>query len=67
MIPDFKGHHFVEDSKPGEWPIQHHCEGCSTKAELSADGSVDFRNERGILVAISATVPMSAAPIPPCK
>jgi hypothetical protein len=67
VIPDFKGHHFVEDSKASEWPIQHHCEGCSMKAELSADGSVDFRDRRGTLVGISGTVPVSASPIPPCK
>jgi hypothetical protein len=67
MIPDFKGHHFVEDSKPEEWPMRHHCERCSMTAELRADGSADFRNERGTLVGISGTVPMSASPIPPCK
>jgi hypothetical protein len=67
MIPDFKGHHFVEDSKLGEWPIRHHCERCSMKAQLRADGSADFRDKRGTLVGISGTVPMSASSIPSCK
>jgi hypothetical protein len=67
MILDFKGHHFVEDSKPEEWPIRHHCERCSLKAELRPDGSADFRDGRGTLVGISGTAPMSASSIPLCK
>ena len=67
MISDFKGHHFVEDSKPEEWPMRHHCESCSLKAELRADGSADFRDERGALVGISGTRPMNESSIPPCK
>ena len=67
MISDFKGHHFVEDSKHGEWPIRHHCEGCSMKADLSADGSTDFYDARGTGVAISGSVPVSASPVPFCK
>ena len=67
MLSDFKGHHFVEDSKSGEWPMRHHCERCELKAELRPDGSADFRDGRGTLVGISGTHPMSASSIPPCK
>ena len=67
MIPDFKGHHFVEDSRPDEWPIRHHCIRCPMKAELSPDGSADFHDGRGTSVAISGTVPVNAAPIQLCK
>ena len=42
MIPDFKGHHFLEDSKPGEPPGLHHCDRCGLKASLRPDGSVFF-------------------------
>jgi hypothetical protein len=65
MIAEFKGHHFVEDSKPEEWPMRHHCERCSLNAELKPDGSADFRDERGTLVGISGIRPMSESSIPP--
>jgi hypothetical protein len=42
VIPDFKGHHFVEDSKPGEPPSWHHCERCGMKALLRPNGSTYF-------------------------
>ena len=34
MIADFKGHHFVEDTKTNEAPSRHHCERCGMKAVL---------------------------------
>ena len=46
MIPEFKGHHFVEDSKPGEPPSLHHCDRCGLKASMRPDGSVYFDIER---------------------
>lgn len=56
MIPDFKGHHFVEDSTPREQPSAHHCEHCGMEALLrpghwfsltaSASGSL-FRSAAG--------------------
>jgi hypothetical protein len=67
MIADFKGHHFVEDSKPEEWPMRHHCERCSLNAELKPDGSTDFRDERGTLVGISGIRPMSECPYRPAN
>jgi len=45
MIQDFKGHHFVEDTKPGEPPGLHHCDR-GLKAWLRPDGSVFFDIER---------------------
>jgi hypothetical protein len=42
MIPDFKGHHFVEDSEPGEPPSTHHCERCGMEAMVRPDGSIFF-------------------------
>jgi len=45
MIADFKGHHFVEDSEPGEPPSRHHCEQCGMEAMLRPDGSIFFNVE----------------------
>jgi hypothetical protein len=46
MIPDFKGHHFLEDSKPGEPPSTHHCDQCGLKVSLRPGGSAYFDFER---------------------
>ena len=59
MIPDFKGHHFVEDSKPGEPEGPHHCDRCGLKASLRPDGSVLFDIERhGVFLKTSNIVPL---------
>jgi hypothetical protein len=55
MIPDFKGHYFVEDKKPNEPPSRHHSVKCGIKAELRPDGSIDFLNGNAI-VGISGSV-----------
>ena len=68
MIPDFKGHHFVEDSKPGEPPSGHHCDRCGLKASLRPDGSVLFDIERrGVFLKTSPNLPFNTSRIPPCK
>ena len=67
MIPDFRGHHFLKDSKPNEPPSEHHCERCGMKALLRPDGSTDFEDGSGALVEISARVPLNTSPVRPCK
>ena len=68
MIRDFKGHHFVEDSKPGEPPSTHHCDRCKLKAALRPDGSVFFDIERnGVFLSTSDNSPFSSSRIPTCK
>ena len=67
MIPDFKGHHFVEDTKANEPPSRHHCERCGMKAVLRPDGSTDFDDGRGALVGIGGNVPLNTSPVPSCK
>jgi hypothetical protein len=68
MIPDFNGHHFLEDSKPGEPPSTHHCQLCGLKAALKPDGSVFFDLERrGIILQPSNTMIFKTSRIPRCK
>jgi hypothetical protein len=66
VIPDFKGHHFVEDSKPGEPPSFHHCERCGMKALLRPNGSAYFDVD-GTVLRTNPDVPLSASSIPNCK
>ena len=67
MIPNFKGHHFVEDSKPGEPPSGHHCDRCGLKAALKPDGSTYFEvGRRRIFQKPSDRIPLNALPIPAC-
>jgi hypothetical protein len=67
MIPEFKGHHFVEDSKPGEPPSSHHCDRCGLKGSLRPDGSVYFDIERrGIFLRTSNTLPFNTSRVPRC-
>jgi len=42
MIPDFNGHHFLEDYVPNDPPSQHHCKRCGMRAVLRPDGSTFF-------------------------
>ena len=68
MIPDFKGHHFVEEFKPGEPPSWHHCERCGVKAMLRPDGSTFFSvGQRGIFHKPEDRIPLNALPVPPCN
>lgn len=68
MIPDFKGHHFVEDCQPGEPPSLHHCDRCGLKASLRPDGSVLFDIERkGVFFKTSNSAPFFSSRIPGCK
>jgi hypothetical protein len=67
MIPDFKGHHFVEDAKPNEPPARHHCEKCGMKAVLRPHGSTDFDDGSGMAVRISTDVPLNTSRVPRCK
>jgi hypothetical protein len=68
MIPDFKGHHFVEDTTPGEPPGPHHCDRCGLKASLRPDGSVLFDIERhGVFLKTSNIVPFNSSRVPACK
>jgi hypothetical protein len=67
MIPVFKGHHFVEDSKPGEPPGPHHCEQCGMEAMLRPDGSIFFDvGRRGKFLKADRS-PLNALPIPACN
>jgi len=68
MIPDFKGHHFVKDSKLGGPILGHHCDQCGLKASLRPDGWMDFhREDKGILVAVSGETMLADSPVPSCK
>jgi hypothetical protein len=68
MIPDFKGHHFVEDSKAGEPPKLHHCDRCGLKASLRPDGSIFFDIERnGVFLKTSTTLPYNTSRVPLCS
>ena len=67
VIPDFKGHHFVEDTKPNEAPSRHHCERCGMKAVLRPDGSIDFLDASEAPVAISGNAHLDTSPVAPCK
>jgi hypothetical protein len=67
MIPAFKGHHFVEDTKPNEPPSLHHCERCGMKAELRPDGSIDFLDASEAVVGISSNADLDTSPVAPCK
>ena len=68
MIRDFKGHHFVEDAKPGEPPSAHHCDRCGLKASLRPDGSILFDVERhGVFLKTSKSAPFNSSRIPSCK
>jgi hypothetical protein len=68
MIPDFKGHHFVEDSKLGEPPSLHHCERCGLKASMRPDGSIFFDIERnGVFLKTSNGAPFNSSRVPACK
>jgi len=68
MIAGFKGHHFVEDSKPGEPPGPHHCDRCGLKASMRPDGSVYFDLERsGVFLKTSNMVPFNSSRVPACK
>jgi hypothetical protein len=66
MIPDFKGHHFVEDFKPGEPPSWHHCKRCGVKGMLKPDGSVEFVAGTGVSVRISSLVQVNIRLTPTC-
>jgi hypothetical protein len=66
MIPDFKGHHFVEDSKPGEFPLLHHCDRCGLKAVLTSDGSAEFHDGTVSSVRLSSLVQLSISLTPTC-
>ena len=66
MIPDFKGHHFFEDFKPGEPPSRHHCELCGVKAMLKPDGSVDFADGAEVPIRISSLVQVNIRITPVC-
>jgi hypothetical protein len=68
MILDFKGHHFVEDSKPGEPPSLHHCVRCGLKASMRPDGSVYFDIQgTGVFLKTSPNAPFNSSRVPPCK
>lgn len=68
MIPDFKGHHFVEDSKIGEPPSVHHCDRCGLKASLRPDGSVYFDIQlTGVFLRTSNSSSFNTSRIPRCK
>ena len=67
MIPDFKGHHFVEDWKPNAPPSRHHCEQCGMEAMLRPDGSTLFAvGRRGVFLKASDRIPLNALPVPSC-
>ena len=67
MIPDFKGHHFVETSKPDEFPIRHHCELCGMKAVLWPGGSAEFADGTKATVRISSLIQLNIRLTPVCN
>jgi hypothetical protein len=68
MIPDFNGHHFVEDYVPNDPPSQHHCKRCGMRAVLRPDGSTFFDvGQRGIFLKAADHIPLNALPVPPCN
>jgi hypothetical protein len=67
MIPDFKGHHFVEDSNTEGTPAwRFHCERCGVKATMTPDGSVEFIVEKGVSVRLSSLVQVNINLTPAC-
>lgn len=67
LIKDFKGHHFVEDSKPGEPPGAHHFVRRGLQASLRADGSEYFDVERnGVFLKTSNGAPFNSSRVPAC-
>ena len=67
MIPDFKGHHFVEDSKPGEPPSTHHCARCGMPAMLRPDGLIFFKVGRRGKFLNADRIPQNALSVPTCN
>jgi hypothetical protein len=68
MIPDFKGHHFLEEFKPDQPPAGHYCERCGMKAALTPDGSAYFEvDRRRIFHKPGDRIPLTALPVPPCN
>ena len=66
MIPDFKGHHFVEDFNYTGQPSRYHCERCGMNGIVRTDGSLDFEVSRTTHVVIGGTFPQSHL-VPPCS
>ena len=68
MIPDFKGHHFLEEFKPDQPPAGHYCERCGMKAALTPDGSAYFEvDRRRIFHKPGDRIPLTALPVPSCN
>jgi hypothetical protein len=67
MIPDFKGHHFVEDALPHKPASLHHCERCGMKAVTNPDGSIDFHVAPGLVVMVSGEALLVTSVIRPCS
>ena len=58
MIADFKGHHFVEDTKTNEAPSRHHCERCGMKAVLRPGCSrLEYRHSDLIQIGFAYLIP----------
>jgi hypothetical protein len=68
-MPDFKGHHFTEDSRHSEPPGPHHCDRCGLKASLRPDGSVffDIQGNGVFLKTSNIAPPFNTSRIPACK
>ena len=67
MIPDFKGHHFLEEYKPNQPPSGHYCDRCGLKASLRPDGSIYFDVQRtGIFLRTSNSMRFNTSRIPRC-
>jgi len=68
MIPDFKGHHFIEDSQLGDGSIRHHCDRCEMEAFSRSDGWTDFYVGTGeSFVAVSGNAMLKPSSVPRCK
>jgi uncharacterized radical SAM superfamily Fe-S cluster-containing enzyme len=66
MIPDFKGHRFVEDFNYDGQPAWYHCERCGMNVMVRTDGAMDFHVSRIKRVVINRTFPQSHL-IPLCS
>ena len=63
MIPDFKGHHFVEITRQ---PEHYRCERCGMVAEMQSDRSVHFIDGTGITTGLNFNVPLETSHVPRC-
>jgi hypothetical protein len=65
MIPDFKGHHFVQRRE--QKPERYLCEECEMTAGRQPGDLFHFSDGTGIISEVSSEVPLERSHIPVCK